>query len=510
MARPRKRAEVPTEIYFSEYDQRWHGYVTVGRRGNGTPDRRHRSGKTYEIVEEKLRELLDQVAAKKVPKVGRGPTVEDWFTTWLTVIAPFGDRPLSENTLTGYWSLCRTWIFPHMGALRLVELETDTDSLDGMYAAMYQAGLARSSVLKCHAVLRRGLGVAKQRGKIGHNPVRDLDNPGSTKPRRRARRITQEQAERLLEILGTHPNGLRWRIALAIGPRQGEMLGLRWPYVDLKNGEVSLDWQIQRQTYRHGCPDPAACVVEHELCRPRRRPCAPRREHGCDDPAACHPHRADLCPQVRSVPHTCREHRRWPCPPPHPPGCAKHADGCPKRVGGLVLTRAKTVDPSQVYEDDDEDDALYDEDQVEEAIHLVALPKSITKELRLHKAAQEVHAERVGELWHNLDLVFCQSDGRPIDPGMDYRELRQILRSAGIRSVGTHGVRRTAATLLLEMGAELAVVQEMLGHTDPRTTRRYTRVSVGLTRRAARAMDRGLLARKPKKAKKSDGGKPVA
>ncbi|MDT5028853.1 MAG: Phage integrase family, partial [Micromonosporaceae bacterium] len=56
-----------------------------------------------------------------------------------------------------------------------------------------------------------------------------------------------------------------------------------------------------------------------------------------------------------------------------------------------------------------------------------------------------------------------------------------------------HVIRHTAATLMREFGEDLAVVQEALGHSDIRTTRGYQKVRVGLTRRVADKMDKGLF-----------------
>jgi len=72
---------------------------------------------------------------------------------------------------------------------------------------------------------------------------------------------------------------------------------------------------------------------------------------------------------------------------------------------------------------------------------------------------------------------------------------RKRASDAGLEDAGTHVLRHSAATLLLEMGEELAVVQEVLGHADIRTTRGYAKVSVGLTRRAADRMEKGLFGR---------------
>jgi integrase/recombinase XerD len=58
------------------------------------------------------------------------------------------------------------------------------------------------------------------------------------------------------------------------------------------------------------------------------------------------------------------------------------------------------------------------------------------------------------------------------------REIKQIAKKAGIESkVHPHVLRHTFATLTLNNGAELAAVQELLGHSSPDTTLRYARIS---------------------------------
>ena len=70
------------------------------------------------------------------------------------------------------------------------------------------------------------------------------------------------------------------------------------------------------------------------------------------------------------------------------------------------------------------------------------------------------------------------------------------LDAAGIEHVGTHGMRHSAATIGLDEGTALAVVQELLVHSDIRVTRGYTHVSSALARDGADRVSRALFGEK--------------
>lgn len=73
--------------------------------------------------------------------------------------------------------------------------------------------------------------------------------------------------------------------------------------------------------------------------------------------------------------------------------------------------------------------------------------------------------------------VFLNAHGRPLGRMGVWQIVRRCVDRAGIgKPVSPHTLRHTFATHLLEGGADLASVQEMLGHSDISTTQIYTHV----------------------------------
>ena len=429
----RKRTHAPagSSSIYQDKDDKWHGRVTMGVRDDGKPDRRHVRGKNRAEVTRKVRQLERERDSGRVRKAGRAWTVEQWLTHWLDNIAAHSVR---YKTLVGYRTDVNRHLVPGVGAHRIDKLEPE--HVEKLYSKMLGSGLAPGTVHHAHRTLRAALSEAVRRKHASVNVATIAKAPRVVEEE--IEPLTIDEAKRLLVAASYRRNGARWAIALALGLRQGEALGLQWPRVDLNAGTLWVRNALQRRTWLHGCNDPHQCGARY--------------------------HKTEPCKKG------CRRHQRT-CPTPCPPDCTSHARWCPHRQGGgLVLDDVKSRAGRRT----------------------IALPGRVLKLLTEHQRAQQRERDTAGNLWEDHGFVFTSETGRPVDPRADNREWAQLLEEAHVREARLHDARHTAATVLLVLGISQRAVMGIMGWSNNTMTTRYQHLTPDLRRDIAHQVD-GLL-----------------
>lgn len=83
------------------------------------------------------------------------------------------------------------------------------------------------------------------------------------------------------------------------------------------------------------------------------------------------------------------------------------------------------------------------------------------------------------------DYAFVNRYGRPLTRAMVFTIVRRLCEAAGItKTVSPHTLRHSFATHLLQNGADLRIIQQLLGHEDLATTEIYTHLDVQDLRQA--------------------------
>lgn len=124
----------------------------------------------------------------------------------------------------------------------------------------------------------------------------------------------------------------------------------------------------------------------------------------------------------------------------------------------------------------------------------IPLPGLARAALRRQEERQEAARAAAGEAWQDRDgLVFTDAVGRPLRPEGVSAAFQRAREAAGLPALPFHGLRHSAATMMLAEGVPLAVISEWLGHAGIAiTAAHYAAVVPELRREAAEAMDRAL------------------
>ena len=226
---------------FEEQPGRWVAQITLGYKI--VDDKRRRIRKkfvatTRDAVHKKLTEALREQQTGGIVPMQRD-SLGGFLDRWLPTLRAKGR---SEATLESYAWLIKKHITPEIGTVPLTKL--NQRDLNDFMQRKLESGLSARTVAYCHAVIRSALGKAEKDGLVGRN-VAKLAEP----PRQQAASIepmAAADARRFLSAVSGHRLEALYAVALAVGLRRGEILGLEWASVDLKRGTLAVTQTAQR------------------------------------------------------------------------------------------------------------------------------------------------------------------------------------------------------------------------------------------------------------------------
>lgn len=221
-------------------DGKWIGTIDAGFTKTGGRKRVSVVGRTEAEAKRRLR---DKIAEVKAGEVVMSPTttVKAWADRWL----PIKQARLAPNGYKALASPIKTWIIPAIGHKRLAQL-TPAD-VRAVEAAQRNAGRKGTTCAATQRALFNMLRAAVAEGHAVPPRVLMAPMPATSDSDRQALPLTDALAT--LAQASLLPHGTRWAVALLMGMRQGECLGLTWDAIDFNAGVVRVEWQLQRINY---------------------------------------------------------------------------------------------------------------------------------------------------------------------------------------------------------------------------------------------------------------------
>ena len=356
---------------FCRKDGTWVGIASLadGRR-------KYLYGLSEEEVRRKLSGTLRAVDAGQVTD-SRGQTVGEFLDRWLTDVVKPNVRPW---TYSGYEVHVRLHLKPALGRIPLEKLTPL--QVQQMVSTEIRQGLKPKTIRYIRGTLRSALNHAVKWDLVARNVAALVETPRVEQFE--INPLTPDEARSFLASVKGDRHEALYSVALAMGLRQGEALGLRWQDIDLKMGYLRVNKQLQRFD------------GEFELVEPKTR-------------------------------------------------------------------RSKRS---------------------------LAMPKSIADQLVAHRLRQLKEKADADGRWHDSDLVFTTSTGRPLDGTVVTHQFHRLLTRAGLAQRRFHDLRHSCATLLLVQGVSPRVVMDVLGHSQiGLTMNTYGHVIPEMRKEAAERME---------------------
>ncbi len=118
------------------------------------------------------------------------------------------------------------------------------------------------------------------------------------------------------------------------------------------------------------------------------------------------------------------------------------------------------------------------------------LPHFVIDVLKMHQLRQREKRAALRGAWKDSGYVFCNGQGGYLSDAQLYKMYKRLLRQAELPNIRFHDLRHSAATIMISMGVNPKVVQEVLGHsTIGMTLNTYTHVLPSMQEEATAKLD---------------------
>lgn len=219
-------------IYRRKSDGLWVAAIFIGTR------QRMLYGKTKQEAMAKLVAAQSELSKGHIARQA-SPTVAEFLRSWLSTSVKPRVRP---STYAGYKINVEKHLIPRVGKIHLDELTPS--HIQEMMNNRLAAGLSTKTVSYIHQVLRTALGMAVRWDMVSRNVAKLVDRPRIE--RKQINPLTPGEAKTFLAGVHGHRLDALFSVALALGLRQGEALGLRWEDIDFAQGTLRVRNQLQR------------------------------------------------------------------------------------------------------------------------------------------------------------------------------------------------------------------------------------------------------------------------
>ncbi len=224
-------------IYRRESNGLWVASVDLGYV-NGKRKRKSIYGKTRREVAEKLKGVLHEQQQGR-PVAADRQTVGQFLDRWLA-----GDvKPTkAPKTYASYAETVRVHLVPSLGRITLAKLTPE--DVQVLLSSKTATGLSPTTVRYIRTVLRIALGRAEKWGLVARNVAALVDPPRAV--RTEVRPLTVDEARTFLGAVEGDRLEALYRVAISVGLRMGEALGLSWEDIDFASGELRVRRALQR------------------------------------------------------------------------------------------------------------------------------------------------------------------------------------------------------------------------------------------------------------------------